>query len=73
MPGSAWKMLPCRTTPTGEQVTGRFACVHVYAAHPISRHRDEPREEWLVVEWPEDTDAPSDHWLSNPPADTTPE
>ena len=73
MPGSTWKTLACRTTPTGEQVTGRFACVRVYAAHPISRDRDEPREEWLIVEWPEDADAPSDYWLSNLPADTKPE
>ncbi|MGW5545817.1 winged helix-turn-helix domain-containing protein [Streptomyces sp. NPDC003998] len=25
---------------------------------------------WLLVEWPEDADAPTDYWLSNLPADT---
>jgi SRSO17 transposase len=25
---------------------------------------------WLLVEWPEGTDAPTEHWLSNLPADT---
>lgn len=73
LPASAWKTLPCRTTPTGEEVTSRFACVRVFAAHPITRHRDEPREEWLVVEWPHGAEGPSDYWLSNLPAETEPE
>ena len=32
-----------------------------------------PREEWLIVEWPEGKEAPTDYWLSNLPADTEPE
>ena len=32
-----------------------------------------PREEWLIAEWPEGKDKPSDYWLSNLPADTKPE
>ena len=30
-------------------------------------------EEWLIVEWPEGKDQPTDYWLSNLPADTKPE
>jgi SRSO17 transposase len=43
----------------------------VIAAHPVARDREAPREEWLIVEWPEDADVPSDFWLSNLPADVT--
>ena len=32
-----------------------------------------PREEWLIAEWPEDHDEPTDYWISNLPADTEPE
>ena len=34
---------------------------------------DPPREEWLIAEWPEGKDQPTDYWLSNLPADTKPE
>src|SRR5205823_1321204 len=30
-----------------------------------------PREEWLIIEWPAEIDAPSDYWLSNLPSDTS--
>jgi SRSO17 transposase len=33
----------------------------------------EPREEWLIAEWPKGHDQPTDYWLSNLPADTEPE
>ena len=32
-----------------------------------------PREEWLIAEWPEQAEQPSDYWLSNLPADSAPE
>jgi SRSO17 transposase len=57
----------------GRQLVSRFAFVRVIAAHPVTRDRCAPREEWLIVEWPEGHDAPSDHWISNLPADTEPE
>jgi SRSO17 transposase len=65
LPAEAWQTLPCRTTPAGEEVTSRFAFVRVVAAHPVLRDHLPPREEWLIVEWPEGEDAPSDYWLSN--------
>ena len=47
--------------------------LRVIAANPVERDRRAPREEWLIIEWPEGQDAPSDYWISNLPADTTPE
>ncbi|MGD0714810.1 MAG: transposase [Gaiellaceae bacterium] len=66
----AWKTLPCRTTPTGEDVSSRFAFVRVVATHPVRTDCLPPRLEWLIIEWPEGAEAPSDYWLSNLPADT---
>lgn len=65
LPGDAWLGLPCRTTPAGEEVESRFAFVRVVAAHPVLRDRKPPRWEWLIIEWPEGEEAPSDYWLSN--------
>lgn len=57
----------------GEQIVSRFAFVRVIAAHPVTRDRQPPREEWLIIESPEAHEHPSDYWLSNLPADTEPE
>ncbi len=70
LPRRAWKTLPCRTTATGEDVSSRFAFVRVVATHPVRTDCMPPREEWLIIEWPESKEAPSDYWLSNLPADT---
>ena len=61
----AWKTLPCRTRPAGEEVSSRFAFVRVVATHPARRDCLPPRWEWLIIEWPEGEDAPTDCWLSN--------
>jgi SRSO17 transposase len=65
LPTRAWKTIACRTTPTGEEVCGRFAFVRVVAAHPVRNNHLPPREEWLIIEWPPGDEAPSDYWLSN--------
>ena len=70
LPTHAWKTLPCRTTPAGEHVSGRFAFVRVVATHPVRNDNLPPREEWLIIEWPAGNDAPSDYWLSNLPTKT---
>jgi SRSO17 transposase len=57
----------------GEEIVSRFAFVRVIATHPITRDRQAPREEWLIVEWPEGHEHASDYWLSNLPLDTEPE
>jgi SRSO17 transposase len=61
------------TTRDGEEVRSRFATVRVIAAHPVERDRCPPREEWLIIEWPEGDEQPSDYWISNLPTDTAPE
>jgi len=57
----------------GGQLVSRFAFVRVITAHPVTRDRQAPREEWLIIEWPEGHEQPSDYWISNLPADTEPE
>jgi SRSO17 transposase len=71
LPGRAWRRVPCRSTPAGEDVSSRFAFVRVIATHPVRNNNLPPREEWLIIEWPQREDAPTDYWLSNLPADTT--
>ena len=70
LPAEAWQTRRCRTTPAGEDVSGRFAFVRVVATHPVRTDCLPPREEWLIIEWPEGEEAPSDYWLANLPADT---
>ena len=65
LPRSAWKTLPRRTTPAGEEIPGRFAFVRVVATHPVRTDCLPPREEWLIIEWPLGAEAPTDYWLSN--------
>jgi SRSO17 transposase len=73
LPATAWTMLPCRTTPAGEDVPSRFAFVRVVATHPVRNHNRRPRQEWLIIESPETEEAPTDYWLSNLPEDESPE
>ena len=53
-------------------MSSRFALTRVIASHPVLRDRHAPRDEWLIIEWPEDHEAPIDYWISNLPADTAP-
>lgn len=69
LPARAWKTIPCRTTPAGEDVQGRFAFVRVVATNPVRNRHQSPRQEWLIIEWPKGAEAPSDYWLSNLAAD----
>jgi SRSO17 transposase len=70
LPTTAWQRLPCRTTPAGEDVESRFAFVRVVATNPVRNRHQQPRWEWLIIEWPAGEEAPSDYWLSNLPEDT---
>jgi SRSO17 transposase len=65
LPAQAWQTLPCRTTVVGEDVAGRFAFVRVVATNPVRNKNRPPCREWLIIEWPDGDDAPSDYWLSN--------
>jgi SRSO17 transposase len=55
------------------KVSSRFAFKRITAAHPVTEDRVAPREEWLIIEWPEGHDTPSDYWISNLPAGTKPQ
>jgi SRSO17 transposase len=73
--------LSFRDGPKGEPVTSRFIFARVHAAHQWRGDQVKwregaevpPREEWLIAEWPEGEDEPTDYWISNLPADTEPE
>jgi SRSO17 transposase len=71
LPETAWQMLPCRTTPAGEEVRSRFAFVRVVATNPVRNRHQPPRGEWLIIEWPQGEEAPSHYWLSNLPEETS--
>jgi SRSO17 transposase len=65
----------CRDNPDdGQPVTSRFAFLRVRVlARWGNGAEQQPREEWLICEWPEGHDKPTDYWISNLPADTPPE
>jgi SRSO17 transposase len=73
LPERAWRTIPCRTTPMGEDVCSRFAFVRVVATHPVRTDCRPARWEWLIIEWPADADGPSDYWLSNLSEEEPPE
>jgi SRSO17 transposase len=62
-----------RDGPDGRRMRSRFCFLRVRAAHEWEKRSTPPREEWLIVEWPNGKDQPTDYWLSNLPADTKPE
>jgi SRSO17 transposase len=72
-----------RDGPDGEPVTSRFIFARVHAARGWREDQQRsgwregaevpPREEWLIAEWPDGDDGPTDYWISNLPADTSPE
>jgi SRSO17 transposase len=51
----------------------RFVALRVRPANIKLRRADPDGQlpvRWLLAEWPDGTDAPTDYWLSNLPADT---
>jgi SRSO17 transposase len=63
-----------RDGPDGKPVTSRFCFLRVRAANRAKKRTPwPPREEWLIAEWPDGHDQPSDYWISNLPEETEPE
>ena len=70
-----------RDGPDGDPMSSRFIFARVRAAHHWRQDTGKwrggaqipPREEWLIAEWPEGEEGPTDYWLSNLPEDTEPE
>jgi SRSO17 transposase len=65
LPSCAWQTITWRIGTKGPQ-RSRFAKVKVWAAHRWKAQRHPERvPEWLLVEWAEGADAPSDYWLAD--------
>lgn len=63
-----------RDGPGGKAMTSRFVLTRVRTLKQWTNGAtQQPREEWLIAEWPDGRQAPTDYWLSNLPADTEPE
>ncbi len=46
-------------------LTSRFARARITIAHRHEKQKQPRSTEWLMIEWPEDEDAPTKYWLSN--------
>ncbi len=69
-----FKEVAFRDGPDKEPVSSRFCFVRVRTANRAKKRTPwPPREEWLIAEWPEGREAPTDYWLSNLPEGTEPE
>ena len=74
LPAEQWQTVTFRDGPEGAPMTSRFCFVRVRAANRAEKRIPwPPREEWLIAEWPEGQQQPTDYWISNLPADTPPE
>jgi SRSO17 transposase len=62
-PAKAWQTTTWREG--GDAFTSRFARLRV---RPVTQ-AEQPIEEWLLIEWPEDEGEPMKYWLSTLPAD----
>ncbi len=59
--------------PDGQPRSSRFAFARISAAHPVTRDKLAPRQEWLIVEWSAGAEQPSDYWISNLPETAEPQ
>ena len=64
LPAAVWRTVRWREG-TNEALQSRFARVRVTVAHGADQHP--PKQEWLLVEWPQGEKAPIKYWLSNLP------
>jgi SRSO17 transposase len=63
----------CWREGTRGAMTSRFVALRVRPTNVKLRHADPGAElavRWLLAEWPDGNDAPTDFWLSNLPAET---
>lgn len=68
LPAEAWQTIMWREG-TNAALSSRFACVRVRPAHRTHLSSELRPQEWLLIEWPEQADAPDHYWLSTAPAD----
>ena len=62
-----------RDRPDAKPIRSRFCFLRVRAGNEWEKGSGPPREEWLIAEWPEGKERPTDYWLSNLSVDTKPE
>lgn len=70
LPADAWYPVTWREG-TNASLSSRFACVRVRPAHHTHLASELRPEEWLLIEWPEQAQAPDHYWFSTGPADAT--
>jgi SRSO17 transposase len=71
---AAWQTVTFRDGPDGQPMTSRFCFLRVRTGNEWEKAKAfPPREEWLIAEWPEGREQPTDYWISNLPADAEPE
>ena len=71
---AVWQTVTFRDGPDGEPMTSRFCFLRVRAGNEWEKANPfPPREEWLIAEWPEGKEQPTDYWISNLPPDAEPE
>jgi SRSO17 transposase len=66
LPSKAWRRVTGREGSQAE-LTSRFAAQRVRPAHRDTLRSEPWPEEWLLIEWPEGAEEPSQYWLSNLP------
>jgi len=69
LPRKAWKRVRWRQGTNGDLIS-RFAAVRIRPSHRDSWRAEPWPEEWLLIEWPENEEAPAKYWLSTLPAST---
>ena len=69
LPASAWRTIPWREG-TNDRLCSRFARVRVRAAHRDYDLAAPRAPEWLIMEWPKESDEPTKYWLSTLPEKT---
>ena len=63
-----------RPAPTVRPMTSRFCFLRVRAGNEWEKATPSPpREEWLIGEWPDGQEQPTDYWISNLPPNSEPE
>ena len=70
LPSDAWCEVAWREG-VDKTLNSRFAGLRVRPAHRDYWRSQPHAEEWLLVEWPEDENAPTKYWLSTLPKDAT--
>ena len=70
LPAKAYRGVTWREG-TNEALCSRFAAVRVRVAHRDFKRSEVRREQWLLIEWPNEEPEPTKYWLSTLPSTTS--